>query len=78
MLKHIKMLLLAIMMGLFAFTTNVFAESKVTLNFEGGIVHDGYVEYSGVGKLQLFKDDELVTNISNGMEVDLDEDLINL
>ena len=75
MLKHIKMLLLAIMMGLFAFTTNVFAEStnKVTLNFEGGIVHDGYVEYSGVGKLQLFKDDELVTNISSGMEVDLDE-----
>ena len=75
MLKHIKMLLLAITIGMFAFTTNVFAEStnKVTLNFDGGIVHDGYVEYSGVGKLQLFKDDELVTNISSGMEVDLDE-----
>ena len=47
--------------------------NEVTLNFEGGVIHDGYVEYSGVGKLQLFKGDELVINISNGMEIDLDE-----
>ena len=48
-------------------------ENVVTLNFEGGIIHDGYVEYSGVGKLQLFKGDELVINISNDMKIDLNE-----
>ena len=55
--------------------TKAYAESEdvVTLNFDGGDVHDGYVEYSGVGKLQLFKGNELVTNISTGMEIDLDE-----
>lgn len=53
----------------------VYAESKneVTLNFEGGIIHDGYVEYSKIGKVQLFKGDELVTNISNNMIIDLNE-----
>ena len=53
----------------------VYAESKneVTLNFEGGIIHDGYVEYSKKAKLQLFKGDELVTNISNKMVIDLNE-----
>ena len=75
MLKHIKMLLLAITIGMFAFTPNVFAESgnKVTLNFEGGIIHDGYVEYSKIAKVQLFKGDDLVTNITNNMIVDLNE-----
>ena len=55
--------------------TKVYAEggNEVTLNFEGGVIHDGYVEYSDIGKLQLFKGDELVTNISSGMEIDLDE-----
>ena len=55
--------------------TTVYAESKneVTLNFEGGIIHDGYVEYSKIGKVQLFKGDELVTNISNNMIIDLNE-----
>ena len=53
----------------------VYAESKneVTLNFKGGIIHDGYVEYSKKAKLQLFKGDELVTNISNKMVIDLNE-----
>ena len=53
----------------------VYAESgnEVTLNFEGGIIHDGYVEYSKIGKLQLFKGDELVVNISNNMIIDLNE-----
>lgn len=53
----------------------VYAETKneVTLNFEGGIIHDGYVEYSKIGKLQLFKGDDLVTNISNNMVIDLNE-----
>ena len=75
MLKRIKMLLLVIMIGMFAFVTNVSAESgnKVTLNFEGGTIHDGYVEYSKIGKLQLFKGNDLVTNITNDMTVDLNE-----
>ena len=53
----------------------VYAESKneVTLNFEGGIIHDGYVEYSKKAKLQLFKGDDLVTDISNNMVIDLNE-----
>ena len=53
----------------------VYAESKneVTLNFEGGIIHDGYVEYSKKAKLQLFKGEDLVTNISNNMVIDLNE-----
>ena len=55
--------------------TKVYAESKneVTLNFEGGTIHDGYVEYSQIGKLQLFKGDDLVTNIANNMKIDLNE-----
>ena len=47
--------------------------NEVTLNFEGGIIHDGYVEYSKKGKLQLLKGDELVTNISNNMVIDLNK-----
>lgn len=75
MLKYVKMLLLAVTIGIFAFTTNVFAEPKneVTLNFKGATIHDGYVEYSKKAKLQLFKGDELVTDISNNMVIDLDE-----
>ena len=72
MRKEIKILLVFII-GLFTFATNVFAEVKneVTLNFGNGIIHDGYVEYSEVGKLQLFKGDELVTNVINNMILDL-------
>ncbi len=57
------------------FLNKVYAESKneVTLNFEGGTIHDGYVEYSKIAKLQLFKGDELVINISNNMVIDLNE-----
>lgn len=53
----------------------VYAESKneVTLNFKGGTIHNGYVEYSKIAKLQLFKGDELVVNISNNMVIDLNE-----
>ena len=61
---------------IFQITTNkAYAETKneVTLNFDGGTIHDGYVEYSKVAKLQLFKGDELVTNISNDMKIDLNE-----
>lgn len=57
------------------FTSNVYAQTKneVTLNFNGGVVHDGYVEYNKVAKVQLFKGDELVVNISNGMTINLNE-----
>lgn len=75
MLKHIRMSLLVVMIGIFAFTGNVFAESKneVKLNFDGGIIRDGYIEYSKIGKIQLFKGDDLVINITNNMVVDLNE-----
>ena len=53
----------------------VYAESKneVTLNFKGGTICDGYVEYSKKAKLQLFKGEDLVVNISNNMVIDLNE-----
>ena len=74
-MKRLKMLLLVFMIGIFAFTTNVFAESKneVTLNFKDGTIHDGYVEYDKKAKVQLFKGDDLVTDISNNMVIDLNE-----
>ena len=55
--------------------SNVYAKTKneVILNFKGGIIHDGYVEYSKKAKLQLFKGEDLVTNISNNMVIDLNE-----
>ena len=74
-MKRLKMLLLVFMIGIFAFTTNVFAESKneVTLNFKGGTIHDGYVEYDKKAKVQLFKGEDLVADISNNMVIDLNE-----
>ena len=75
MLKYIKMLLLVVMIGVLSFAINVFAESKneVTLNFKGGTIHDGYVEYNKKAKVQLFKGDNLVINISNNIVIDLNE-----
>ena len=74
-MKRLKMLLLVFMIGIFAFATNVFAETKneVTLNFKGGTIHDGYVEYSKLAKVQLFKGEDLVADISNNMVIDLNE-----
>ena len=74
-MKRLKMLLLVFMIGIFAFTTNVFAESKneVTLNFKGGTIHDSYVEYDKIAKVQLFKGEDLVADISNNMVIDLNE-----
>lgn len=46
-------------------------ENEVTLNFEDGIIHDGYVEYTDIGKIQLFKDNEIVSNLYNDMKIDL-------
>ena len=74
-MKKVSSFLLMFMLGVFAFVPNVFAESKneVTLNFDGATIHDGYVEYSKIGKLQLFKGDNLVVDISNNMTLDLNE-----
>ena len=74
-MKRLKMLLLVFMIGIFAFTTNVFAESKneVTLNFKGGTIHDSYVEYDKIATVQLFKGEDLVADISNNMVIDLNE-----
>ena len=74
-MKRLKKILLIFMISIFTFTINVFAETKneVTLNFKDGTIHDGYVEYSNIAKVQLFKGDILVTNISNNMKIDLNE-----
>ena len=48
-------------------------KNEVTLNFVNGIIHDDYVEYSKTAKVQLFRGDELVSNISNNMVIDLNE-----
>lgn len=76
--KELLILFISCLFALFIFqmTTNkAYAETKneVTLNFDGGIIHDGYVEYSKIGKIQLFKGNELVANISNNMTIDLNE-----
>lgn len=48
-------------------------QNEVTLNFKDGTIHDGYVEYSKKAKVQLFKGEELVADISNNMVIDLNE-----
>lgn len=67
--------ILCLLVSLIFPITTVYAESKneVTLNFKGGTIHDGYVEYSKKAKVQLFKGEDLVTNISNNMVIDLNE-----
>ncbi len=77
-MKKVSRLVLSLIIGLFIFSTNVFAKNEITLNFDGGIIHDGYVEYAEIGKLQLFKGDDLVVNVENNMKIDLDEDSYNL
>lgn len=69
------MFLVVMMVGILALTADVLAEAKneVTLNFKGGIVRDGFVEYDKVAKLQLFKDDVLVDDITDMMVLDLNE-----
>ena len=52
---------------------NATEKNEVTLNFEGGIIHNDYVEYSKVANVQVFKDDNLVVYISNDMVIDLNE-----
>ena len=69
------LLIFCLLVSLILPITTVYAESKneVTLNFKGGTIHDGYVEYSKKAKLQLFRGEDLVTDISNNMVIDLKE-----
>ena len=55
---------------------NATEKNEVTLNFEGGIIHNDYVEYSKVANVQVFKDDNLVVDISNNMVIDLSISLL--
>ena len=73
--KILSILFIFCLVSLIIPITQVYAESKneVTLNFKGGSIHDGYVEYDKIARLQLFKGDELVVNISNNMVIDLNE-----
>ena len=73
--KSVFMFLLMISLIFSLCTGSVYAQTKneVTLNFEGGTIHDGYVEYSKKAKVQLYKGDDLVTDISNNMVIDLNE-----
>ena len=75
-MKNLKKILLTFIFGLLLLVPNVNAEdvkNEVKLNFKGGTIHDGYVEYSEIGKIQLFKNDELVIDISNNMVIDLND-----
>ena len=74
-MKRISKLLLVFVLSIFVFTTEALADTKneVTLNFEEGIIHDGYVEYEELGKIQLLKDDAVVVDINNNMKIDLNE-----
>lgn len=68
-------LIFCLLVSLIIPITTVYAESKneVTLNFKGGTIHDGYVEYDKIAKVQLFKGEDLVADISNNMVIDLNE-----
>ena len=69
----IACLLASLIFPMYANKAYAKTKNEVTLNFKGGTIHDGYVEYSKKAKLQLFKGDELVTNVSNNMVIDLNE-----
>ena len=68
-----KIILTIILAFAVMFNVRALEKNEVTLKFTGGIIHDGYVEYSNVANVQLFKDDNLVVDISNNMVIDLNE-----
>jgi hypothetical protein len=74
-MKRVNKLLFVLLIGICSLfgIHSVDAKNDVTLNFGGAIIHDGYVEYSKLAKVQLFKGDDLVVGITNNMIVDLDE-----
>ena len=73
--KSVFMFLLMISLIFSLCTGSVYAQTKneITLNFKDGTIHDGYVEYSKKAKVQLFKGEDLVADISNNMVIDLNE-----
>ena len=72
-MKKVSRLVLSLIIGLFIFSTNVFAEgeNKVVLNFEQGSVSNQDVFYYDLGGVRLYKDNEIVKNLKNNMVVDL-------
>lgn len=68
-----KIILTIILAFAVMFNVKALEKNEVTLNFKGGIIHDGYVEYSKVANVQVLKDDNLVVDISNNMVIDLNE-----
>ena len=68
-----KIILTIILAFAVMFNVKALEKNEVTLKFTGGIIHDGYVEYSNVANVQVFKDDNLVVDISNNMVIDLNE-----
>lgn len=68
-----KIILTIILAFAVMFNVKALEKNEVTLKFTGGIIHDGYVEYSKVANVQVFKDDNLVVDISNNMVIDLNE-----
>ena len=53
-MKKISFLLLTfISLLMFSVSASALEKNVVTLNFEGGIIHDGYVEYSKIAKLKV-------------------------
>ena len=74
-LSILLILCMTVSIALPMLTNKAYAVTKneVTLNFKDGTIHDGYVEYSKKAKVQLFKGEELVADISNNMVIDLNE-----
>lgn len=68
-----KIILTIILAFAVMFNVKALEKNEVTLKFTAGIIHDGHVEYSNVANVQLFKDDNLVVDISNNMVIDLNE-----
>lgn len=72
-MKKVSRLVLSLIIGLFIFSTNVFAEgeNKVVLNFEQGSVSSQDVFYYDLGGVRLYKDGEIVKNLKNNLVIDL-------
>lgn len=72
-MKKVSRLVLSLVIGLFIFSTGVFAEgeNKVVLDFGDGDVSKQDVLYYDLGGVRLYKDNEIVKNLKNNMVVDL-------
>lgn len=50
-----KIILTIILAFAVMFNVKALEKNEVTLNFKGGIIHDGYVEYSNVAMFKFLK-----------------------